>query len=548
MKKHRLKNYLKLGILLFGVLITTISCDKDDTIGNNQVPVLSNNTKFKLQRITNPPVSQNKELSEKLSSFKSKSNLNDLDYQAREVYNAELDFTIDTDISNYIEYGAYHSYTFPITRIEDNGLVENLLLSLQIDGTYKAYLVTYDLTEDEKLQIQNNENIDLSDKTTFSTLQDQEWASSLFARIGDNGICHEWITITPRCTFDGEHSAEDRETGNNGGFQCAANFVAEPYTISSFTECPKSGGGAFNPTDPTGPLYDDYGNPYINLGGGNNDGSTGSNPNSNDNNDNSNDGNQGENTDCLQTDANGNCNGDMTAVIIRGNDDNEPDCENEISGLSEIVNTPEIKAELNRLKFNMGFATEEDGKRFIYTGSNINAPSTYNDANFNEQLAIDSDGNSLDFPDLQNNTLVGAHFHPFADIDGEPIRQVPSGTDIAEHINMIKKVYATNPNAANQVTNFVISKGNSGRTYILRANNAQNIVNNTLDYTNDDNRDDIRDKVEELIKPLRWDAFNEHEKAFNSFLTENFPDLDVLKAEYDANGNITKFCKLKTQQ
>jgi len=115
MKKHRLKNYLKLGILLFGVLITATNCDKDDTI-SNQVPVLSNSTKFKLQRITNPPVSQNKELSEKLSSFKSKSNHSDLDYQAREVYNAELDFTIDTDISNYIEYGAYHSYTFPITR------------------------------------------------------------------------------------------------------------------------------------------------------------------------------------------------------------------------------------------------------------------------------------------------------------------------------------------------------------------------------------------------------------------------------------------------
>ncbi len=145
MKKHRLKNYLKLGILLFGVFIATISCDKDDTTSNNQVPVLSNSTEFKLQRITNPPVSQNKELSEKLSSFKSKSNHSDLDYQAREVYNAELDFTIDTDISNYIEYGAYHSYTFPITRIEGNGLVENLLLSLQIDGTYKAYLVTYDL-------------------------------------------------------------------------------------------------------------------------------------------------------------------------------------------------------------------------------------------------------------------------------------------------------------------------------------------------------------------------------------------------------------------
>ncbi|WP_179317950.1 hypothetical protein [Winogradskyella undariae] len=316
MKKHRLKNYLKLGILLFGVLITTTNCDKDDTI-SNQVPVLSNSTKFKLQRIANPPVSQNKELSEKLSLFKSKSNHNDLDYLAREVYNAELDFTIDTDISNYIEYGEYHSYTFPIKRTEDNGLVENLLLSLQIDGTYKAYLVTYDLTEDEKLQIQNNENIDLSDKTTFSTLQDQEWASSLFARIGDNGICHEWITITPRCTFGGEHSAEDRETGNNGGFQCAANFVAEPYTISSFTECPENGGGGILNFDtpygnPGDPIFNDYGviTGYV----GDNSGTTGIiDPEDSNNVD---DNTQGENTDCLQPDANGNCSGDIIVPLV----------------------------------------------------------------------------------------------------------------------------------------------------------------------------------------------------------------------------------------
>lgn len=226
----------------------------------------------------------------------------------------------------------------------------------------------------------------------------------------------------------------------------------------------------------------------------------------------------------------------------------EANCEEIISGLTEIINTPEIKAELDRLK-NMPQTTyEEDGKRFIYTGTGPSNPTIYNDASFDEQLPSRKFGNSLEFPPLQNNTLVGAHFHPDFDINGDPIRRVPSGLDIAEHINMIKKVYQTNPAAAVQVTNFVLSKGSTGKTYILRANNVQNIVDNTKDYNKEKNRRKIHEKVYKLIHD-NYDEFDfeGHETAITSFLAEEFPDLTLYKAEYDENGNITKLCELKTQ-
>ncbi|RKE92238.1 hypothetical protein [Ichthyenterobacterium magnum] len=526
------------------------NCEKENINTSNSSTVLSSSPSFTLKRIDNPPISENKALSDKIKSIVRQPMSFDSNIQLREVYNPELDFTIDTDVANYIEYGAYHSYTFLVNRAEENGLTENVLLSLQNDGTYLAYLVAYDITEEEKTQIQNNELINLDDKVTYTILQDQDWANTIFQRLGDNGVCHEWVTITPTCPYSGEHTAKDIENGANCSFDNQGYTVPQPYLVSSFIECPEDGGGGFNPTDPAGQIYDDYGNPI--GGGGSSDGSStnpNTNPDDNGNNDNPNDGSQAENEDCLQLDATGSCVGDMGGILIKGGtNDNEPDCQENIPGLTEIANTPEIKTELDRLKNNMGFATEEDGKRFIYTGANINDPNTYNDANFDEQLPIDADDSNLDFPPLQNNTLVGAHFHPAADINGKPIRKVPSGTDIAEHINMIKKVYATNPVAATQVTNFIISGGSGGITYVLRANNVFNIVNNTKNYNRKKNRTTIWEKVIEILKPINALDYTGHETAITNFLTDEFPYLDLLKAEYDSDGNITKFCKLKKQE
>ncbi|MEL1249028.1 hypothetical protein [Flavobacterium helocola] len=63
-------------------------------------------------------------------------------------------FTIDTQEGLYLQYANLHSFTFPIHREEDNGKLENLVLSYQNDGSYKVKILKYDLTPQEKADLE----------------------------------------------------------------------------------------------------------------------------------------------------------------------------------------------------------------------------------------------------------------------------------------------------------------------------------------------------------------------------------------------------------
>ncbi|RWX01017.1 hypothetical protein [Flavobacterium cerinum] len=83
---------------------------------------------------------------------------NKIDPNGRSVYNPEYDFFIDTDRILRIDNGNYHSLTFPIYRLIDNkNIIENLVLSLKDDGKYLASIYKYEVTEQEKTALLNNE-------------------------------------------------------------------------------------------------------------------------------------------------------------------------------------------------------------------------------------------------------------------------------------------------------------------------------------------------------------------------------------------------------
>lgn len=83
---------------------------------------------------------------------------NKIDPNERSVYNPEYDFFIDTDRILRIDNGNYHSLTFPIYRLTDNkNIIENLVLSLKDDGKYLASIYKYEVTEQEKTALLNNE-------------------------------------------------------------------------------------------------------------------------------------------------------------------------------------------------------------------------------------------------------------------------------------------------------------------------------------------------------------------------------------------------------
>ncbi|UFH30896.1 hypothetical protein LNP04_13015 [Chryseobacterium sp. C-71] len=81
--------------------------------------------------------------------------------------------SIDTDDVIYIENGAnYHTYTFNIKRqnAPEGAPLENLLLSPLPDGTYQEFLVTYNLTAQERKKVRNGEPVNTNGKTTITEL------------------------------------------------------------------------------------------------------------------------------------------------------------------------------------------------------------------------------------------------------------------------------------------------------------------------------------------------------------------------------------------
>lgn len=192
--KNNFKNYLKLGILLFGISIFIIACQKENIIENEIIE--QTNTDYKVKTIYQNTISQNPIISEQLIQFNQENTNGNLQ---RQVSSATNDFTVDTETATFIEYSNYHSYTFAVQRDIENGLIENLLLSLQADGNYRAVLIAYDLTEDEKLDVINGLPLDYSDKTTFTLIDDEMLTTNLLSRntSSNSNDCYDEIVIIP---------------------------------------------------------------------------------------------------------------------------------------------------------------------------------------------------------------------------------------------------------------------------------------------------------------------------------------------------------------
>ena len=79
-------------------------------------------------------------------------------------------------IQNQAEYTTYeggHTYTFATYRNNDNGLIENIVLESQTDGSYNEYLMQYQLSDIEyqSLQEHNAYGFNLLDRTTLIPLE-----------------------------------------------------------------------------------------------------------------------------------------------------------------------------------------------------------------------------------------------------------------------------------------------------------------------------------------------------------------------------------------
>lgn len=112
--------------------------------------------------------------------------------------------SIDTDDVIYIENGTgFHSYTFNIKH--DNAPadapVENLLLSLLPDGTYKELLVTYNFTSAEKQTLMDGGYVNTNGKTTVTELATGTYSGVL----AKTSCSYETVTVNLPCTSEDQH-------------------------------------------------------------------------------------------------------------------------------------------------------------------------------------------------------------------------------------------------------------------------------------------------------------------------------------------------------
>ncbi|MGI9652448.1 hypothetical protein [Chryseobacterium sp. RLHN22] len=243
----RKKLMLRLCLVL-AVALTAYSCRTDQF---HEKETYSNSSKFQL---TSKRISLNEakhkdlllpEIEKAESAFQSlsKKNVNG------KVVDYGSGVSIDTDDVIYIENGAnYHTYTFNIKRqnAPEDAPLENLLLSPLPDGTYQEFLITYNLTAQEREKIRNGEPVNTKGKTTIAELAKGTFNSGgQLAKMSCN-----WTeqTIYVTCS-DNVHNASNVEQWH----QCKAATPPGVYTIVTggcITEQPEyidpgnSGGGS----------------------------------------------------------------------------------------------------------------------------------------------------------------------------------------------------------------------------------------------------------------------------------------------------------------
>lgn len=249
MKKNQIKNYLKLGILLFGMSLIMVSCQKDDDLnlqGNR-----SQSLGVKSQILNSKDIENNSGVLEALSLLENSQEAKDSIING---YN--FGFTINKDYVIYLKGENIESYTFHISRKISNGyLLENLVL-LKSNNSYVPILYQYDITTIEYDIIEKGKEIDLDGKIKMTVLDDTYIGGEPFSKILYSSECYTFETFYvsgTSCTGNLSHSfGEASECPYAGG----PRGPTPGYSFTMFTLVGDCGsGGNPNPFPPNGPVH-----------------------------------------------------------------------------------------------------------------------------------------------------------------------------------------------------------------------------------------------------------------------------------------------------
>lgn len=165
-------------------------------------------------------------------------------------------FTVDTREGLYLQYANLHSFTFPIYREEDTDLLENLVLSYQNDGSYKVKILKYNLTAQEKADLEFGQLKSIQNPIVTIPLEDFDTGLVV------NGCGTYTETIYTACS-SGNHSFATGNAMSCEYWNLQAGMPPQVYTVTKIKciDAGDSGGG--------GPIDGGFGSgPVVGGGGG----------------------------------------------------------------------------------------------------------------------------------------------------------------------------------------------------------------------------------------------------------------------------------------
>lgn len=213
------------------------SCEKEEFEVTVQASPVQ--TAHQVRKISFGELKRNRSAFETLKKSRSKLKASSLLH--RGVYSDDFGVFIDTTTILVTEKDGKHSITFRILNEEEVFKIKNLVLNAKEDGSYKAYITEYILSQAELTKLANNEPIGekypsaVTDVSTYSR----------FSIEGDGAGCIEVRTYTVRyCNNSSGQTIVN--TGTNGGnsSDCYNGFYEVEYqTIIIYAGCLSDGGG-----------------------------------------------------------------------------------------------------------------------------------------------------------------------------------------------------------------------------------------------------------------------------------------------------------------
>lgn len=451
----------------------------------------------------------------KLNLTDSKSNNKNSDVQN----SSSHDFEINFNSGLHLSYHNLESYTFPIRRDVDNGLLENIVISEHTDGKYYAKLLKYNLTTQERIDLANEELKSIQNPIVTEMLGEYTFGNQI-----QSEICYETVQVITSCG-SGQHHG-----GNISSWaSCQSSQLPSIKTVTVATACDTGGGGGGGTGDGSGGYY---GDPFYGGGGSGGGGYiTPDFPNDNTPTDLYEDGISEPVLDI----------GDGTNTFyntINSDAQNIKDLMGMVKNKADGTET-NIKTRIDYLKSQLTIATKENGAMYDKNQNPIYPTGTFGNTG----------PNSTNFYNAPKSHYIILHMHqntytPIGTSTPKTSPVAPSDIDVFNFTKLLD--YTDNKNATSILVNRI-------GTYAIRVNDVNKVINtfNTLENNIEAAKSFIKEYDRLVMTPHEAVPLDDS-AVMNGFITfvnthlvnGQSMGLSFYQAVYDNQDNITNWVKL----